>query len=134
MAVYNIYVIDDDPIYQFSFKSLLGLLNQSFNVQQFHNGEEAIEALKECDKSKICFPDFIFLDLNMPVMDGWNFLDEFREHFSESNNLPRIYIVSSSLHHEDLLRSEAYPIVQEYLVKPISRIKLSRLFEPAEID
>lgn len=127
MSKKNIYIIDDDPIYQFSFKSMLKLMDAEFEISQYSNGEDAIEALAECDANGLCFPDIIFLDLNMPVMDGWNFLDELAAKFKDVRERTKLFIVSSSIHHEDIERSEKYNMVQQYLVKPIPRTALQDL-------
>lgn len=127
MSKKNIYIIDDDPIYQFSFKSMLKLLDKEFEISQFSNGEDAVDALRACEDQGQCFPDIIFLDLNMPVMDGWNFLDELGANFENVGQRTKLFIVSSSIHHEDIERSEQYEIVQQYLVKPIPKRALMDL-------
>ena len=67
------YIVDDDPIHQFGMKMLMRKLGFSKEVMVFNNGQEAIEALWDLVQAKLPFPNVIFLDLNMPIKDGWGF-------------------------------------------------------------
>ncbi len=70
---FHTYIIDDDPVFIFGLKFLLNMENFAQQIKTFANGEEAIAELQKNKK----LPEIIFLDLNMPVMDGWEFLDWF---------------------------------------------------------
>ena len=72
-------------------------------------------------------PDIIFLDIYMPITDGWMFLDEFRKSKAEFAKKMRIYMVSSSIDPRDLNRARSSPEVEDYVEKPISLNKFSEL-------
>ena len=70
-------IIDDDPIFVFGIKKVMELINFSDSIMVFKNGQEALDNLRPIILAKENLPDIILLDLNMPVLDGWQFLDEF---------------------------------------------------------
>ena len=69
------YLIDDDEIYIFTAKKLINKTDFSEEVKFFYNGKEALEAIKSKLYNEEELPEVILLDLNMPIMDGWQFLD-----------------------------------------------------------
>lgn len=73
----SIAIIDDDPITVFGVKRMLNTLNVSENIKSYANGKEAIDDFKRIMNHKEEIPEVIFLDINMPIMDGWQFLEEF---------------------------------------------------------
>jgi len=93
------------------------------------NGEDALnffDTLKTSDKT-ITKPELIFLDLNMPIMSGWEFLDAFNtEKYAEFHNT-KIIILSSTIDPGDLEKSKKYPLVIDFLPKPISKEMLEYL-------
>ena len=70
-------------------------------------------------------PEVIFLDLNMPIMDGWEFLDEFGK-LSEEKDI-RIYILSSSVDSRDMERAKKYGMVNGFIAKPLTDAKIKEL-------
>ncbi|WP_223170262.1 response regulator [Maribacter aquimaris] len=131
MKIETVCIIDDDPIFVYGTKVLLNH-NCSFctTVIVHENGQEALEDLTSMINKGEQLPDVIFLDLNMPVMDGWEFLDEFVKLPLE--NIPRLYIVSSSIDQRDIEKAHTYTIVKDFIVKPLSDAVLSDLFKTIE--
>ena len=121
------YLIDDDEIYIFTAKKLINKTDFSEEVKFFYNGKEALEAIKSKLYNEEEVPEVILLDLNMPIMDGWQFLDEFIR--IKTKKTIKIYIVSSSVNPVDLERAKTYNMVSNYTVKPISREKLKEITE-----
>lgn len=78
-------------------------------------------------------PDVIFLDLNMPVLDGWGFLEEYLLLEPKMSKKIEIYIVSSSISPSELERSQRIPVVTDFLTKPLSRSKFVEIFDGAEV-
>jgi len=120
-----IYVVDDDDIYQYAVKKKILKRKLSAEVNTFKNGKDAILHLGEVVKTGGPLPDVIFLDLNMPIMDGWEFLDEFGK-LSKENNI-RIYILSSSVDSRDIERAKNYGMVNGFIAKPLTDAKIKEL-------
>ena len=89
----TICIIDDDPIFRFGTKKMMETVLYSIKFLVFKNGKDAYDNLLPQLQLNTNLPDVIFLDLNMPVMDGWQFLDELIK-IPMAENIP-IYIVSS---------------------------------------
>lgn len=121
------YIIDDDRIYQYSFEKILSIVDAEIDCRIFQNGEEAYQHCKNLINSQGSFPQIIFLDLNMPVMDGWDFLDELATLDEKLLEHTNIYIVSSSIDEYDINKAKEYKMVEDYLVKPVSKAKLEEL-------
>ncbi|WP_298317737.1 response regulator [uncultured Aquimarina sp.] len=118
-------VIDDDPIFVFGIKKVMQLINFCEGIMVFKNGQDALNNLRAIISAKEKLPDVILLDLNMPILDGWQFLDEFVKIPCEKEIL--IYVVSSSVDPEDVLRAKSFEGVSDYIVKPISVAKLKEV-------
>ncbi len=119
MKKFNIAcVIDDDPIFVFGVKKVMQVIDFCNSIMVFRNGKEALDNLSAIISQTESLPDVIILDLNMPILDGWQFLDEFTKIPCEKKIT--IYIASSSVDPEDTLRAKSYEMVSNYIVKPIS--------------
>ncbi|RVT73355.1 response regulator [Flavobacterium sufflavum] len=116
----TIWVVDDDPIYQIIMKKIIlksGFFSSNFS---FPNGKEAIDSLKKIIISNGKFPDIILLDIEMPILDGWGFMEEMDILKSRINNEIQIYISSSSIAVEDKERAQNNSGILGYMSKPIS--------------
>lgn len=110
----DIWVIDDDLIFQKIISVQISGIDPKAQIQTFDNAEQALERHAKANSS----PYIIFLDLNMPVMDGWQFLEKIPEQIKEKS---KIYIVSSSIDPKDMERAKSYKNVQAYLIKPLHK-------------
>jgi CheY-like chemotaxis protein len=100
-------------------------------VNEIHsalNGKEAIDLLNDYFQGSRAMPDIIFLDLNMPIMDGFGFIEAFRKLNIPNKEKVRIVIVTSSQDPKDMERARSMGI-QHYLTKPISEEKLRTALE-----
>lgn len=113
-------VIDDDVIYQFAVKLNIKQLQLAEKVLTFSNGEEAMLYFSENMENPEALPQVILLDINMPVMDGWDFLDWFQSAKEKMAREIPIFMVSSSIDWRDMEKAKSYPEVQEYLSKPLT--------------
>jgi two-component system chemotaxis response regulator CheY len=126
-----IALVDDDKIYQLITLRTIANTDISDDVLQFENGEDAITFLKEHASSADKLPDYIFLDINMPYMDGWMFLDEFETLKHTITKEITIFMVSSSIDPRDIERASNHPQITQYVIKPISIEKFKELLSHA---
>ena len=91
----SVCIIDDDPITVFGIKKMLNLLDVAEEIKTYINGKEAIDDIAKRVAGGLPIPQVIFLDINMPIMDGWQFLEKFLE--LEVSSKIRINIVTSSI-------------------------------------
>ena len=109
----RIYLVDDDKIFMLTAQFSLKRVFPDAEIQSFKNPEEALAVLKEQQ------PDLMLLDLNMPVMSGWTFLEELSKSLGiTAVNFP-IYIVSSSIDPDDSQRARTNPLVKGFIEKPL---------------
>jgi CheY-like chemotaxis protein len=116
----TIWVIDDDPIYQIIMQKIIyksGIFSSNYS---FSNGKEAIDFLKQIILKNENFPDIILLDIEMPILDGWGFMDEMAILKSRINKEIHIYISSSSIAIEDKERAKNNCGILGYMSKPIT--------------
>jgi CheY-like chemotaxis protein len=129
-AKHIVFLIDDDNIYQFTARKILESTGLAKQIQSFYNGSEAIKYLKEAENlSADELPDVIFLDINMPIMNGWEFLEEYRNLAGKFPKPVVVYVVSSSIDSYDIKKSRQYEAVTDYIVKPVTRIRYQELIE-----
>ncbi|MGI0105043.1 response regulator [Salinimicrobium sp. WS361] len=124
-------IIDDDRIYVNLVKKIIEIKKLSQNLIIFKNGKEALDYFKAIlgNISENRLPDIIFLDLNMPVMDGWEFLSEFVKIKNNFNKKITLYVVSSSIDPRDLQRAKSFNLVTDYLIKPIELKQFEKIFD-----
>lgn len=129
MKFNDVFVVDDDKIFHFIIKKLLITNNINVEPEFFENGLLAIEGIKgklDRDESP---PDLILLDINMPILDGWQFMEEF---ISLKNRIQKeicIYIISSSDNAVDRNRANDFKDdIKDYYLKPITIDGLKSIF------
>lgn len=119
-----VFLVDDDPINNLINRRLLGKTGISDRIEEFLGGADALEKISELN------PDdslIIFLDINMPVLNGWEFLNKYLETFSHRND--KIIILSSSIDFLDRQKANGYAIVSGFLEKPLTLEKISSQME-----
>nr|WP_315258506.1 response regulator [uncultured Flavobacterium sp.] len=123
-------IIEDEPIHLFITKKLLDMTGMVESLLIFSNGKEAYDKLKAIFLASEKLPEIILLDLNMPVWDGWQFLDEFTK--IPINTKVTIYILTSSDNPDDIKKAETYSMSKNYLVKPINLDQLKIVLSEIE--
>ncbi|RTY89811.1 response regulator [Flavobacterium sp. GT3R68] len=125
----NICLIDDDMIFQFLTQKVICETKLVKDIDLFSNGLDAIKFLKSVQNERELLPDIILLDLFMPVMDGWAFLDEYRKLESKLAKEIPIFIVSSSIDPSDLQKSKLISSVSDFIVKPMTKEKFLHIIK-----
>ena len=129
MKFNDVFVVDDDKIFHFLIKKLLSSNNIDVSPNFFENGLQAIEGIKSKLNNGQNPPDLILLDINMPVLDGWQFLEEYRLLKERIKKEITIYIISSSDHTTDKDKAKFYQTeVKDYFLKPITSDSLKKIF------
>ena len=123
--VKTICVIDDDPLYVRGVSKLFEIGDFCENVLVFNNGQEAWDYYSKAVVEKTRLPDITLMDINMPVLDGWQLLDLLS--VSHGQRQCSFYVVSSSIDSADMERAKEYPMVREYLSKPMTIAKIGEL-------
>ncbi len=125
----SILLVDDDEINNFISIKLIKKALLTSEIMACLNGKFAIDQLLEIqrkDPSKL--PDYIFLDINMPIMNGWEFLDEFKRLNIDPLGRCKVYIISSSVFSNDINKARSYPLVKDFISKPLNVEKIIELF------
>jgi len=126
----TVWIIDDDPISRFGLKKLSGMTNFCLSIFCFENGQEALNYLRYIIDAAELLPNVILLDLNMPIIDGWQFLDAIKT-LTLSKSI-KICLVSSSIDRVDHLKAKQYTAVSDFLVKPFNKFDLQRIFKDTD--
>lgn len=126
----SVCIIDDDNMYINLVSKIIELKKLSENVIVFKNGKEALDffATSIDNDTNNRIPQVIFLDLNMPVMDGWEFLQEFDKIKDEIGKPIDLYVVSSSIDSRDINKAKSIDLVSDYLIKPIKLGDFEKIF------
>ena len=120
---FHLLLIDDDPMVIFIHKAVLSQEQMLRDSQAFHQATEAINYLQANNQVDQTF--LILLDINMPRMDGWEFLDAIKQMSWECTF--HIIMVTSSISDDDRAKSSRYPMVIDYLIKPLGQEGVQRI-------
>jgi len=123
----HVALVDDDRVYQFTIEKMLKRLDQRVRFQWFKDGEEAIVFINKHAFDPDQLPDILILDINMPYMDGWQFLDVYEIALPALAKRIDIFMISSSADVRDQNRARQCTNVTEYLEKPITTDLLRQL-------
>lgn len=115
-----ICIIDDDEVYQFTVTKNIQSQQLAKKILVFSDGEEALNFLSANIGDNNAVPDVIFLDINMPIMDGWQFLEEYIRLKPRIGKKVTLYMVSSSVDPADTQRAKQIEEVSDYIIKPIT--------------
>ena len=121
-----ICIIDDDEIYQFLLTNIINSNKLAEEIITLSNGEKAIQYLSNNRAIDENIPDVIFLDVNMPIMDGWQFIEEYAGIKKEIKKKIVIIMFSSSLNLIDIERARKINEISDYIVKLIKLEDIER--------
>ncbi|WP_299252018.1 response regulator [uncultured Lacinutrix sp.] len=126
---FNFCIVDDDDIYQFTIKKTIESLNLAKKIIAFSDGEEALDFMIKNLNNDEELPDVILLDINMPIMDGFQFMEEYIQIKPKLDKKITIYMVSSSVDQTDIDRANRISDVSDYIIKPIKPGKIKSIIE-----
>lgn len=122
----DVLLVEDDPITIMVCDRIIKMTSFADKVKSCENGKIAIDYLSGLAENN-SIPKIIFLDINMPVMNGWDFLEEFERIRSRFNLLPRIYLLSSTVDPEDYNKAKSFTLVADFISKPLSKEALQKI-------
>jgi CheY-like chemotaxis protein len=126
----SVLLVDDDEINNFISIKLIKKALSNTEIMACLNGKFAIDQLIDIqrnDPSKL--PDYILLDINMPIMNGWEFLEEYKRLKIDPAGKTKIFIISSSVFSNDINKARSYPLVKDFISKPLNVDKIVELFK-----
>jgi len=124
----RVLLVDDDKICNFIAESTLNRMGVAKEVHSALNGQEALDLFNGYFQGDVAVPDIIFLDLNMPIMDGFQFIDAFKKlDFPKKENI-LIVILTSSMNPQDIQQAKSLGI-DHYMAKPINEEKIMTLLK-----
>lgn len=130
MKFNQIFVVDDDKIHHFMIKKLLQTNQIEVSPSFYENGFDAINGLKTIIRKGENLPDLILLDINMPILDGWQFLEEFKAMKSQFPKKIIIHIVTSSEDKQDFAKAEFFKEeINKYYTKPVTGALIKDIFQ-----
>ncbi|MBS1950340.1 MAG: Two-component transcriptional response regulator, LuxR family [Cytophagales bacterium] len=127
---HSVMLIDDNEIDNLINQKMIEAASIAGNIYTHTGAKSAIEFLKNMEKMDLAekvLPDIIFLDIDMPLMDGFQFLDEFENLSPLTRKKCKIVMLTSSINPQDFNRSKKYPNVRLYLNKPLSHETITKI-------
>ncbi len=129
VLIEHTFIVDDDRIFVFGLQKILQINRISNKIEVFSNGKLALDKIHDLIATKSELPELILLDINMPIVDGWEFLSEFIRIAPVASKKIIIYLVTSSIDPADIERAKSYEFVSNYIIKPVKLETLTRALE-----
>lgn len=120
-----IWIIDDDLVSLYATRYRIGQTERNAKVLDFDTAETALQAYRDKINDEQELPDIIFLDLIMPGMNGWQFLEELTK-ISETHKKSDVYVLSAFSNAKDRKQAKAHPAIIGHFNKPLSKIDMER--------
>ncbi|ALM07007.1 hypothetical protein SB49_03710 [Sediminicola sp. YIK13] len=133
-SIKSVLLVDDDPAATFINKVFIRNLPLDVDVYAATDGKDALDLLDEISISlnghESFIPCLLILDIKMPVMDGWEFLDAYTDRYSkEIKNNITVVVTTMSQDERDIIKASNNPMIKEFVQKPLSDEKLLEIIE-----
>ena len=122
----SVLLLDDNLATNFFHKKILEKSNSAELILEFRSG---INALKYLSQEGIQQPELIMVDINMPIMSAWEFLEKYNSIAKESKTSTKVVLLSTSLSPADKEKADAIPLIKEVLLKPLTKESIERVVE-----
>lgn len=124
----KVLCIDDDPISVMLCSKVIERSDFAAQTDSANNGKSALSFLEGIIKAEtITYPEIILLDLNMPIMNGWEFLEIYERNFASLFTDTKIVVLSSTIDPEDVNRTKEFSSVLTFISKPITKTSLDEI-------
>lgn len=123
-----IMLVDEDDIDLMISERLVKKADFAAEFISFTSSLDSLEYLKENADNPEAIPELIFLDINMPEMDGFGFLEEYKNYPTQVQEKCKVVMLSSSIHPDDVEKAQTYPQCIKYMNKPLSKGYLEQLY------
>jgi len=130
----HILIIDDDRFQVLALKKVIELTSLAGEITHCLNGQEALDYLTQLTQQGDTLPDVIFLDINMPIMNGWHLLEAYKRLKRLLYHPIPIYLLTSSTDGVDMAKSRRYETVKGYIIKPAAKEKVREILMSIETE
>jgi len=120
-----VYMIDDDSVIIYLTELIIKTVDFCKELKTFTKGEDALNTIREAAETGSKLPDLLLIDLNMPIFNGWHFLDALQE-IERAKDIP-VFVFTSSIDPRDIEKSKTYPSIKDYIVKPLTIHKINKI-------
>ena len=123
-----VLLVDDNEAVNYLHSRFIKASGITDAIVALESAEQALNYLCT-DKQAHTFPELMFLDINMPAMDGWNFIEQYKEKLGESTSKPKIFMLTTSINPNDRLRAQAYKEIDGFHTKPMTGEMLQSIMD-----
>ncbi len=123
----SLFVLDDDAVFHRLMELSLARSRPFKGLYHHYDGKALIKYIWDNRNDMSNLPDVIFVDIKMPILDGWGFLDILQKIYPELCKKISIYVVTVSVIKNDMIRAATYPFVEEFISKPVALNKLESI-------
>ncbi len=120
----SILLLDDNPATNYIHRKFIEKVNCAEKVLDFQNGYEALKYIRDNPQYP---PDLIFVDINMPIMDAWEFLEEFEKLDEKQRQKSKVFVLTTSLSPRDVEKAGEIEFIEDVMIKPLSTDDIERL-------